>query len=386
MDEELNKPVEENAIDIHPLKKGRRILVFLADFFMHFILSFLLFNIAIAPIGKAITNYTKQNEDHITLTYQMYDHYYKSGLLLKNETFETNDVTAGIEYTYRCFLSYFVLDNEESIDSSNPQYGHKIQNNVIYHFYHDIRNNDNGYITSFKAYNEKQNYFNYDESLKSFSLKNEVKTELYAFYDIKDELGKVGKTYYNNIMKDVFNPMLAEIFTDINKNDLHYEGEELSYLECKNKVKSIESYHDNLMTICVCVSHVVSWLALFVVVPLVNKNRKTLAAIFLKVEIVNFYSLNHQSRKMYILVAIYSFFAMMLGMMFVPSLLVPFNNLFALRYLVYATVFSLVLIIADLIFLLINQYNRSLVDFLANNLYLSEEDMNELYRAKGYKI
>ena len=140
------------------------------------------------------------------------------------------------------------------------------------------------------------------------------------------------------------------------------------------------------MTICTFIAHVISWLALFVIIPLINKNRKTLAAIFLKVEVVNFYSLNHQSRMMYLLVAVYSFFAMMLGLMFVPSLLVPFNNLFALRFLAYGTVFSLVLIIADLIFLLINQYNRSLVDFLANNLYLSEEDMNELYRARGYKI
>ena len=110
---------QENYIDIHPLKKGRRILVFLADFFIHFILTYLIFNIAAAPIGKAITNYNAKNEEHVLTTLDMYDHYYNSKVLLRDSGFDRTDVTAGVEYTYRCFLSYFVLDTEESIDAKN---------------------------------------------------------------------------------------------------------------------------------------------------------------------------------------------------------------------------------------------------------------------------
>lgn len=386
MEEEVLDQQENNAIDIHPLKKGKRILLFLADFFINFILSFLLFNVAVTPIGKAITKYDNKNDEHIVLTNEMYEHYYKSGVVFEAVNSEFTDITAGIEYTYRCFLSFFVLDNEESIDANYPQYGRKIENNVIYHYYHDIRMNDDTYVNSFKSYNEKNNYFVFDKSSLSFSLKNEVKNELYSFYDPKDEMGNVGKGYYNDILENVFNPMLAEVMVDIDKNDLHFEGEKHSFLECKNRVKELETYHDHLMTICAFISHFVSWLALFLIIPLVNSDRKTLGMLFMKIHILNFNDLNIVKRGAYVINSIYYLFATMLGLMFVPSLLVPFNNLFASGFLAYSSIFAAVLLLADLIFLLINQYNRSLIDFATHSLYLTEKEMSELYRARGYKI
>ena len=386
MEEQLVNQQENEPVDIHPLKKGKRILVFLADFFLHFIATFLFFNVAIAPIGKVITNYEDKNNEHIALTEDMYNHYYKSGVLLKNDSFVYYDATAGVEYTYRCFLSYYVIDTVETTDPNVPQYGHKIENEAIRHFYVDIRNNEDLYITRFKDYNSKDNYFEYDESLKSFYLKNEVKTELYSYFDVKDEMGSVGQQYYDNISDNLFNPLMAEVMSDIDKNDLHYEGEKQSFLGCKNRIQEIETYHENLMTICAIIAHVISWIGLFLIFPLIHPNRKTVAMVFMRIERVDFFSLNHVKRGPYIINSIYSLFSNLLGIMFVPSLLVAFNNLFALRFLMYGTIFSLVLIIADLIFVLANQYNRSLVDFLTNNLYLTEDEMDELYRAKGYKI
>lgn len=385
MNEEVTTS-SEKYVDIHPLKKGKRILVFLADFFIHFILSFLIFNIMVAPIGKVITNYETKNDEHILLTLDMYDHYYNAKVLLKDDSFDRTDVTAGVEYSYRCFLSYFVLDNEESIDSKHPQYGHKKENDVIYHFYKDIRNDEQTYIDSFKCYNAKDNYFVYDEITKEFTLKKEVKNEIYSFYDPKDAMGDIGNKYYSAISKNVFNPLLAEVMKDIEKNDLHFAGEKRSFLDCKNRIKQLETYHENLMTISAIISHVVIWLVLFLILPIVRKDRKTLAMMLMKIEKVNFYSLNHTSRAMVVLSSIYYLFATMLGLMFVPSLLVPFNNLFALHFLMYGSVFSIALLLGSMFFILFNQYNRSLIDYLSNSLYLTSEEMDEIYRARGYKI
>lgn len=383
-EEVLNQ--EDKYVDIHPLKKGKRMLLFLADFFIHFMLCFFIFNAMTAPIGKAITGFKEKNDEHINLTAEMYNHYYKSGVLLEDASFDRLDVTAGVEYTYRCFLSYFVIDTEESIDTSHPQYGHKIANNTVYHYYHDIRNDDNAYYASFKDYNSKHNYFVFEEATNTFYLKNEVKNELYSFFDVKDEMGQLGEEYYSNILNDVFNPLLAEVMRDIEKNDLHYEGEPYSFLECKNRIKEIEKYHENLMTACAYITHFVIWLALFVITPLVNKNRKTLAMIFMKIERVNFYTLNISKKGAVLLNAFYYLFSTLLGILFVPSLLVPFNNLFTFRFLIYGSVFSLLLLLGSMIFTLVNQYNRSLSDYLSNSLYLTEEEMDELYRARGYTI
>ena len=349
---------QENYIDIHPLKKGRRILVFLADFFIHFILTYLIFNIAAAPIGKVATNYEAKNEEHVLTTLDMYDHYYNAKVLLRDSSFDRTDVTAGVEYTYRCFLSYFVLDSEESIDGNVPQYGHKKENNTVYHFYHDIRNKEQSYYDSFDYYNKKDNYFEYNDATKEYNLKIEVKNELYAYFDPKDAMGDVGKQYYKDISNNLFNPLLAEVMNDIEKNDLHYEGETRSFLECKNRIKELETYHGNLMTICAYISHVIVWSGLFLIFPLINKNRKTLAMLFMKIERVDFYSMNHTKKRMVVASALYSLFATLLGIMFIPSMLVPFNTLFTLNYLLYGTVFSGILLIISLFFLIFNQFQN----------------------------
>ena len=44
------KKKEVIEIDIHPISKWRRILVFLGDFFIHFIISIIMMNIAVMPI------------------------------------------------------------------------------------------------------------------------------------------------------------------------------------------------------------------------------------------------------------------------------------------------------------------------------------------------
>ena len=217
-------------------------------------------------------------------------------------------------------------------------------------------------------------------------MKKEVKNEIYSFYDPKDAIGDIGNKYYSAISKNVFNPLLAEVMKDIEKNDLHFAGEKRSFLDCKNRIKQLETYHENLMTISAVISHAVIWLVLFLILPIVRKDRKTLAMMFMKIEKVNFYTLNHTSRAMVVLSSIYYLFATMLGIMFVPSLLVPFNNLFALHFLMYGSVFSIALLLGSMFFVLFNQYNRSLIDYLSNSLYLTSEEMDEIYRARGYKI
>ena len=384
--EEIVETTKKEPVNIHPLSKGKRMLVFIADFFIQFILSFLLFNVLIAPIGKVITDYNSKDSEHVDLTAEMYNHYYKSGVLLTDGSFKSYDLTAGIEYSYRCFLSYYVLDNEESIDSDHPQYGHKNSNEVIYHYYANIRDKKESYFNNFNHYNETNNYFVFNNSLQIYELKTEVKNELYAFYDPKDAMGETGKAYYDNIMTELFNPLMAEVMSDIETNDLHYEGEKNSFLDCKKRILALETYHENLMTVCTVIAHSVSWLALFVIVPIIRKDRKTVAMMFMKIERVNFFTLNHLKGLPTGFNSIYYLFMTMLGIMFVPSLLVPFNNLFAIHYLMYGTIFSLALIITNMIFILANQYNRSLIDYLSNSLCLSESEMNEIYRARGYNV
>ena len=57
---------EKKVINLVPLKKGKRILLFLADYFINFILGFLLFVVACYPLGKLMTGYTAKTNDYDT--------------------------------------------------------------------------------------------------------------------------------------------------------------------------------------------------------------------------------------------------------------------------------------------------------------------------------
>ena len=106
----------------------------------------------------------------------------------------------------------------------------------------------------------------------------------------------------------------------------------------------------------------------------------------MKVERVNFFNLNHISRPLYLISAFYSLFSTMILIMFIPVLMVEFSTLFTYTYLIFGTIVSSFLALASMIFLFINQYNRSLTDYLCTSLYLTESEMDEIYRARGYNV
>ena len=53
---------EPKVLELRPLTKGKRSLVFLADFFLVFIFSLLIFHIGIYPLGRVIVDYPGQLE------------------------------------------------------------------------------------------------------------------------------------------------------------------------------------------------------------------------------------------------------------------------------------------------------------------------------------
>ena len=52
----------EKVVNITPISKGKRILAFLADFFLTFIFCFVLFNALVQPVSNAIVDSNKRDE------------------------------------------------------------------------------------------------------------------------------------------------------------------------------------------------------------------------------------------------------------------------------------------------------------------------------------
>lgn len=377
---------KQKVVDILPLKKWKRLVTFLADLMINFIFLFLLYNLAVLPLGKVITGYDKKNTMFENSVYHINEIFYRNEIVHVSPDYTRNDIDLNVEFTYDCWLSYYTSDDEATPNSKYEQFGHKQNNEVIYHFYNDIRKNSDPYYELFNKYNGKNQYFVLEENV--FHLKDNVKTELKAYFEPANEMGKTGQTFYKNVQESVFLPLLSEVFSDIKKNDLSYkDGEsEYSYIPLNNTITEINRYHDTLLTVTAIISYLLAWSISFILVPMLNRNRKTLAMMMMRVERVNINKLALFRKPDVIVSSIYALFTNLFVIFFVPISYVAFNYLFSLFWLLYLSVASLFVCLVSLFFVLFNGFNRSISDIFSRSIMLTTNHLDDIYRARGYII
>ena len=64
---------EQRIIELKPLSKWKRLLLFLGDYFLMFIISFTLFNLAVFPLAKVICDTQNRSDRASYLEQQAYD-------------------------------------------------------------------------------------------------------------------------------------------------------------------------------------------------------------------------------------------------------------------------------------------------------------------------
>lgn len=372
----------KTVVDVVPLGKWKRILVFLADFFLTFVVAFVLLNAMIMPIAQSATSFEgrmKKYDDSLSLSHTIL---YKNKVVLSYSGNDDNDINANILYTYNCWLSYYISDSEESPDPDYGQYGHKIDNKVIYHYFVDIRANEQNYKNLFSHYNESNTYFEYGSG--DYQLKDTVKTTLSSYFNPMVTPGGEQKTIVNNIKSNVFLPLLAEVFTDIEKNDLTYNDS--SYNKCQAIIDNHTTYLKNLLTITIFIAYGLAVIIMHLVIPLINKNRKTVSMMMMRVERIHISRLYICKRKESIWNFFYSLFTNAGFIIILPISFVNFAYVFNLNILVIFALLSLVLSLTSLIFILFNSYNRALSDVFSRSVLITTAKLDEIYRARGYKI
>ena len=101
MEKETNLNKEENVVEIHPLSKGRRALLFICDFFISFMFSVFFFSLAILPLGKVIINYDSLSKQSA------------EALKIRNEILFENDL---LFYDSNYTLSDQVIQNKITLN------------------------------------------------------------------------------------------------------------------------------------------------------------------------------------------------------------------------------------------------------------------------------
>ena len=373
---------EKKVVEVVPLSKWKRILVFFADFFICFLAAFVFLNAMVMPIGQATTGFSgkkKNNDQSLTMMHQIL---YKNGVVLAYSNNDEDDIDSNILYTFDCWLSYYVLDDVESPDTSHMQYGHKEENKVIYHYFVDIRNNQETYNSLFDHYNEPNQYF--ETSGNDYAFKTAVKNTLEPYFDPKIESGNEIKTIVKEVKNNVFLPMLAEVFVDIRTNDLTYNDN--SYNKCENTVKSFTQYLKNLLTATIFIAYFLSCVLLFLIIPLINKNRKTISMMMMHIERININRLYICKRSESLSNTLFAFLSNAGFIFILPISYVSFAFIFNLNIVVVFTILAAVLCLASFAFILFNEHNRALSDIFSRSVMITTDKLDEIYRAKGYNV
>ena len=376
--------MEENqqtkTINISPISKGKRILSFLADFFLLFIVTFVLFNVMVMPLGNLMTNSTNRQKISDEAAVTQFNILYEQKVMLHENSDDLYYYTSNVEFTMNCYLSYYSFSDSDVLDA-HKQFGHKEENEVIKHFYQDIRNDFDRYLSTLQKFNNEYQYFIIDGN--DISLKEEVKTNIKLSFFSPDDMSENGKTMLGNLQNKFMN-LYADVFKDIEKNDLINNGS--SYLANKQIVSERETFFQWQLVISSFIAYLLSIIIYFIIVPLFTPDSRTLAMLMMRLSRIGTNNLYLLSKGESVLNAIYMVAFNLAVVFFMPLTYVAFTYLFNIPALLSSLFIGLTVAIASLITLLISPYNRTICDYLSRSVVIKNEDLDEIYRSKGYDI
>ena len=370
---ETNLEEKKETLDILPIKKGRRMLIFLADFFVTLILSMILFNIAIYPLSKLATGSQKKDDEAIQYTRQRMDILYSNGLLYYNED-EKYYYDSNLETTAKMALGYYM--------------GISGNADVITTYYIDIRAQKSTkevkelYVENDKSYG----FFTYDENSEVLTVKDKYKEEFNAYFDEKDSLTAQAKADFERFTNTVFLKLYGEVMKDIEEKDLMFETIDKSYVQLSTLIEELKANDVVVIQVAAIISFFVSAIGMYIVLPLVDKRGRTLGLIILKEERVQSDTIRITNKNDRLIGAIFNIIFQLPGILFVPYPTISFVELFRLSALFIVTMISLVFLIISMVYLFISAYNQTLTDKLTKTIIIDTSDLDEVYKKRGLYI
>ena len=373
---------EKKVINLDPLKKGKRILLFLGDYFIDFILGFLLFVVMVYPLGKVMTGFSAKKDVYNANLELRGQILIGSKIIHNSHDVDIYNISYNVDFTSDCFLSYYAFDEESPSNMRYNQFGHKEDNKIFHTYFINILGDENKFITLFDKYNEKFSYF--ERSGVNLTLKSEIRNQVKPNFIKGEECSQVGKEYVSKIKSSVYLPMFSEIMESIKTSDLIFEDH--SYNQTQSAIIGYEKFTLNLITATALIAVFLSSSVVYLIIPLCNKGRKTIGMFIMNIEVVNIRSLGYLKKREQVLRFIYSLFQVFLISFFVPMTSIPFVEMFRIQLLFIILLFSLAFMLINMTVILFDQYNRSLFDRLLGVIHLKTADLDEVYRAKGYYL
>ncbi len=355
-------------VDIHPLKKGGRVLLHFCDLFLNFFLSLFFFSVILFPVSRSISGYDenekKRNENQV----QMVEVLYRNGLLEKENA--DDSFTSCLTYSGNQFV-LSLLRHEESHD-------------YFHHYFIDLLHEEIKTYLDFYKNNDKNGYFEISENVY---LKEEYQELLSPLLDSKDTLSSRGETIYQKILNSVFPNLYSAMIEDLLQNEkLDSSSPLFLYRTYKEENTQLEKTNRWILSLDCYLSYTLGCLVYFLLIPMLSRRGKTISMMALGYEKVGLDNLKILKRKERILPFFFYFFFHLSLMIFLPMLFIEFATLFSIPGLLTCTLVGTLLSLISFVYLCFDSYGIGLSDRLTKTCYIKKSELEKLSLLKGYKV
>lgn len=367
----------KKVIDIYPSKPTKRILVTLADIMLTFIASVFIFEVAAKPILQATPFYKENGAIHTESERGRTQILYDNSLLFYDDVEkEKYNFTANLDRTAKKFIRYYSFGQEDSTYES------------IHHYFVDIRGENVERVNELYLKYGK-NFFDETKTtpLGTYELKEEYIKFFKPNFEKGNEMSEDGKRHFESFQQNVYLSLYREIMIDISgENDLKslLNPTLLSFNEYTKRVLETEQ---NVQSSYVLISYLSFALVImleFFVFPFTNRKGQTLSERIAKVEHVDKNNLEYLPLRYRFILSIFNVVHASSVVFAIPILTYGFTNLFSLPMLYTVSFVGILVLIAELVFVLSTNLNQSLKEIGTNSIVVDSSLMDLYYKEKGY--
>lgn len=355
-------------VEIHPLKKGGRVLLHFCDLFLNFFLALFFFSVLLFPISRSAAGYDENEKKINDNQVRMVDVLFENQLLEKEN--EEDSFTSSLTYSGNQFVLSFL--------------NHEKKHDYFYHYFVDIMKEENQTYLDFYKKNDKNGYF---EISKDVFLKEEYQNLLSPLLDSKDTLSSKGETVYRRLINSIFPNFYSAMIEDILQNEkVDSSSPVYPYRAYKEENTKLEKTNRGILSVDCYISYALGCLIYFLLIPMLSRRGKTISMMALGYEKVGLDNLKVLKRKERILPFFFYFFFNLSLMIFLPMLFIEFATLFSIPGLLTCSLVGSVLSLISFVYLCFDSYGIGLSDRLTKTCYIKKGDLEKLATLKGYKV
>ena len=196
-----------------------------------------------------------------------------------------------------------------------------------------------------------------------------------------------GKRYFENFQQNVYLSLYREIMIDISgEKDLKslLNPTLLSFNEYTKRVLETEQNVQNSYVLISYLSFTLVIILEFFVFPFTNRKGQTLSERIAKVEHVDKNNLEYLPLRYRFILSIFNVIHASSVVFAIPILTYGFTNLFSLPMLYTVSFVGILVLIAELVFVLSTNLNQSLKEIGTNSIVVDSSLMDLYYKEKGY--